>query len=237
MAEMLETATILKSATRDSLIIIDELGRGTSTYDGFGLAWAISEYIVKRIQCFALFAVRTSPELISLTSQTHFHELTALSVEARQVKNLHVVAHVGDGDSQSKEITLLYKVEEGNISPLAQNPMISGVCDQSFGIHVAELAHFPEKVLRMARRKADELEDFSGKEVNSKASVFSDVDKKDVEEGSKLLKSILLQWKDAVKQRGIEGDEREMIGTFRELLDDHQTALNGNVWIREAMSL
>ena len=195
MAEMLETANILKSATSESLIIIDELGRGTSTYDGFGLAWAISEYIVKEIGCFAMFA-------------THFHELTALVKDFPQVRNLHVVAHISDaGDKDRREVTLLYKVEEG-------------ICDQSFGIHVAELVRFPPKVVNMAKRKADELEDFSTKH-DATAVRHS---KEDVEEGSALLKEMLAQWKRETEGGGMS--KEQMVSKMKELVMGNQKLLD-----------
>jgi len=87
----------------------------------------------------------------------------------------------------------------------------------------------------MARRKADELEDFSGKEMNQEE--MSSVSQSDIEQGSKLLKSILVQWRNLVRERGIEGDEKEMIGTFRGLLEENKVALEGNMWIQEAMAL
>lgn len=212
MAEMLETANILKSATKDSLIIIDELGRGTSTYDGFGLAWAISEEIVAQIGAFGCFA-------------THFHELTALAEKFPDaVQNLHVVAFVGDqtnddtdtSANKRREVTLLYRVEPG-------------ISDQSFGIHVAELVRFPEKVVNMARRKAEELEDFShadkdsGGETKNKDEDFS---KEEVEEGSRLLKVMLKKWKEKVEdQQDMSKDEK--LALMREMVKgDEQLMAN-----------
>ncbi|GMK54432.1 hypothetical protein CspeluHIS016_0110180 [Cutaneotrichosporon spelunceum] len=204
MAEMLETATILRSATRDSLIIIDELGRGTSTYDGFGLAWAISEHIATQVRCFCLFA-------------THFHELTTLADHVSWVKNLQVRAEVqpaAAGSKQDRQITLLYQVVDGH-------------SDQSFGIHVAELARFPESVVRMAKRKAEELEDFG----EGDASPAAKLPKPEVDAGTEIVHAFLEEW----RQRAEGGDGEAQLAALRATIDEYKDKFEGNAWIKNVL--
>ena len=122
MAEMLEAAHIVRAATEKSLVLIDELGRGTSTYDGLGLAWAISHHVASEVKAFALFA-------------THFHEVTQLEEELPDaVFNCHV-----DAVANENEFTLLYNVKPGG-------------SNKSFGLEVARLAGFPPEVIDDAKK-------------------------------------------------------------------------------------
>merc|ERR1719238_844019 len=97
MAEMLEASCILKSATQRTLVIVDELGRGTSTSDGFGLAWSIAQHLAQQTRCYCLFA-------------THFHELESLGSVVPAVRNRHATAEL---DSETGKLTFLYALKDG----------------------------------------------------------------------------------------------------------------------------
>jgi DNA mismatch repair protein MutS len=129
MVEMTEASAILRNATRKSLVLLDEIGRGTSTYDGLSLAWAIGEALAKEggIGCRTLFA-------------THYHELTELAKNLSGVHNLTMGVREYGG-----KVYFLRTVEEGS-------------ADRSYGIHVAELAGIPKKVVERARKILEELE-------------------------------------------------------------------------------
>lgn len=131
MEEMMDISTILKEAKENSLVIIDELGRGTSTFDGFGLAWSISKHLATQIKCYTLFA-------------THFHELTEMEEDFPTVGNLHVKAIC-----KADKLTMLYNVDKG-------------ICDESYGINVAQYTRFPEHVIEQAKEKLKQFEEVPG---------------------------------------------------------------------------
>jgi DNA mismatch repair protein MutS len=128
MVEMTEVANILRNATKNSLLILDEIGRGTSTFDGLSIAWAVIEHIsnVKLLGAKTLFA-------------THYHELTELEGKISGVNNYCIAVK-----EQGEDIVFLRKI-------------VKGGADKSYGIQVAKLAGVPEVVLKRAREIVDEL--------------------------------------------------------------------------------
>ncbi len=139
LVEMNETANILNNATRKSLILLDEIGRGTSTFDGLSIAWAVSEYIHNHesIRSKTLFA-------------THYHELTELSILYPRIRNYNVA------------------VEEYNDQVVFLRKIIAGGTDNSYGIHVAEMAGLPPQLIERAREillnlESNELSPNNGK--------------------------------------------------------------------------
>lgn len=135
MVEMWEVSNILKNATENSLVLLDEVGRGTSTYDGLSIAWSVIEYICKNknLRCKTLFA-------------THYHELTKLEGEIHGVRNYSVAVKEVDNN-----IIFLRKIIEGG-------------ADQSYGIEVAKLAGIPDEVINRAKEILEKLEMESSKD-------------------------------------------------------------------------
>jgi DNA mismatch repair protein MutS len=129
MVEMLETANILNNATPRSLLLLDEIGRGTSTFDGLSIAWAVAEHLHEKedIRPMTLFA-------------THYHELTDLALTMKKIKNFHVSVK-----EWKEEVIFLRKI-------------VPGPSDQSYGIQVAKLAGIPRSVIERAREVLSNLE-------------------------------------------------------------------------------
>ncbi|MCK4658617.1 MAG: DNA mismatch repair protein MutS [Phycisphaerae bacterium] len=133
MVEMSEAANILNNATGRSLIVLDEIGRGTSTFDGLSLAWAITEHLANQIKCRTLVA-------------THYHEMTELEELLEGVRNYNVAVREWQGaDDKEDSLVFLHKI-------------VPGGADKSYGVHVARLAGIPKVVVRRSKVILDELQ-------------------------------------------------------------------------------
>jgi DNA mismatch repair protein MutS len=125
---MIETSIIMNNTTGKSLVLLDEIGRGTSTFDGLSIAWAVIEY---------LHSLKEKPKTLFAT---HYHELTELSDVLDRVKNHHIT------------------VREWNENVVFLHKIVPGATDQSFGIHVAKIAGIPEPVIERAKEVLLNLE-------------------------------------------------------------------------------
>ncbi len=132
MVEMTETAHLLKNSTEKSLVVLDEIGRGTSTYDGMSLAQSILEYLVTTVKATTLFA-------------THYHEITSLQARYPQIENAHMKVAEDKGDRKNRDITFLYTLTRGP-------------ANKSYGIEVAKLAGLPVQVTNLAKKILEQKE-------------------------------------------------------------------------------
>ena len=146
MVEMTETANILHNATDKSLVLLDEIGRGTSTFDGLSLAWAVAKQLLEKNKSYTLFA-------------THYFELTRIVDEFKQAANVHLDA-IEHGMGDNKSIVFLHKVEEG-------------AAHMSYGIQVAQLAGIPKSVVTAAKRKLMQLENNQISQNTSQPDMFA----------------------------------------------------------------
>ncbi|KAM1058270.1 hypothetical protein EV2_032353 [Malus domestica] len=137
LTELSETATMLSSATRNSLVALDELGRGTSTSDGQAIAESVLEHFIYKVQCRGMFS-------------THYHRLAVDYQNNSKVSLCHMACQVGNGDGGVEEVTFLYRL----------NP---GACPKSYGVNIARLAGLPISVLKKATAKSREFEATYGK--------------------------------------------------------------------------
>lgn len=159
MIEMKEAKNAICNATKNSLILFDELGRGTATYDGISIAQAILEYISIHIKCKTLFS-------------THYHELTSLSNNFSDIKNVHVAASERDGN-----VTFLHKVQDGAV-------------DKSYGIHVARLAGMPDELLKRSNEILKIYESEDKKSIDTSKQVCFDFDSEPTIKESKALERL-----------------------------------------------
>ena len=175
MVEMNETACILNNLSERSLVLLDEIGRGTSTYDGVSIAWAIGEYLHEN---------KTSPKTLFAT---HYHELTALADKFKRVKNLHVKVK-----EQGKKVIFLRKISEGS-------------SQKSFGIHVARLAGMPKEVLKTSETMLELLENSSQTKQSLQEAVKSQEKEKSMQLSFIQLEDpLLLQLRDEILSTDID---------------------------------
>ncbi|KAK8958385.1 DNA mismatch repair protein MSH6 [Platanthera guangdongensis] len=136
LTELSETASVLTSATRNSFVALDELGRGTSTSDGQAIAESVLQYLVHETQCRGMFS-------------THYHRLAANFVKDSRVSVCHMACRVEMGTYGVEEVTFLYRLTPGS-------------CPKSYGINVARLAGVPPSVLYKAMAKSNDFEAIYG---------------------------------------------------------------------------